>query len=114
MRRMAAVLAMVLGCTFLAVAQDKGDMTAGKGTEMTGILCNAKCVKQDSGKASCDSNCTANGDDVVFIDDQGKATKVANPKMTKGKMGKKVKVRGEMMKDKDEMEIYDVLSTVGG
>jgi len=30
------------------------------------------------------------------------------------KMGKKVKIRGEMMKDKDEMEIYDVLSTVGG
>jgi|tagenome__1003787_1003787.scaffolds.fasta_scaffold8814352_1 hypothetical protein len=44
---------------------------------MTGMLCNAKCVKQDSGKAACDSGCTAKSSDVVFIDDQGKATKVA-------------------------------------
>ncbi|MGE5323587.1 MAG: hypothetical protein ACM3SW_12020 [Actinomycetota bacterium] len=109
MKRMAAVLGMVLGCTLFTMAQDMGS----KGTEMSGVLCNAKCVKQDAGKAACDSGCTAKGNDIVFIDDEGKVTNVANPKMAKGKMRKKVKVRGEMMKDKNMMEIYDITITGG-
>jgi len=35
-------------------------------------------------------------------------------KMAKDKMGKKVKVRGEMMKGKDEMKIYDVILANAG
>ncbi len=50
----------------------------------------------------------------MFVDDQGKATKVANPKMTMGKMGKKVKVHCSMDKDKNAMQIYDaVLANAG-
>jgi hypothetical protein len=96
-------LALALGSTMLMSAQDKS-----KGTEMTGTICDQKCVKQDAGKAACDSSCTEKSGDAVFVDDQGKATKIANPKMAKGKMGKKVKVHGEMMKD-DSMKIYDVI-----
>jgi hypothetical protein len=103
MKRTAALLALALGSTMLMSAQDKS-----KGTEMTGTICDQKCVKQDAGKAACDSSCTEKSGDAVFVDDQGKATKIANPKMAKGKMGKKVKVHGEMMKD-DSMKIYDVI-----
>ena len=103
MKRTAALLALALGSTMLMSAQDKS-----KGTEMTGTICDQKCVKQDAGKAACDASCTEKGGDAVFVDDQGKATKIANPKMAKGKMGKKVKVHGEMMKD-DTMKIYDVI-----
>jgi hypothetical protein len=103
MKRTAALLALALGSTMLMSAQDKS-----KGTEMTGTICDQKCVKQDAGKATCDSSCTEKSGDAVFVDDQGKATKIANPKMAKGKMGKKVKVHGEMMKD-DSMKIYDVI-----
>ena len=113
MRRMAGLLALLLGCTLSLAAQDKGKSDS-KGTEMTGVLCNAKCVKQDAGKAACDSGCTEKSKDVVFIDDQGKATKVANPKMAKGKMGKPVKVHGEMMQGKDEMKLYDVVLANAG
>ncbi|HKT52330.1 MAG TPA: hypothetical protein VJV96_18660 [Candidatus Angelobacter sp.] len=112
MKRMAAMLVIVLGCSALTMAQEEGK-AQGKGTEMSGVLCSAKCVKQDAGKAACDSGCTANGHEVVFIDDEGKVTKVANPGMAKGKMGKKVKVRGEMKKDKDMMEIYNISLTAG-
>lgn len=81
---------------------------------MTGVLCSSKCVKQETGKSACDASCKDQGGDVVFIDDQGKATKVANPKMAKGKMGKPVKVRGEMIKGKDRMELYDVVFANAG
>lgn len=114
MKRMAGLLAIVLGSMTLLVAQDTGKSTGSKGTEMTGVLCDAKCVKQDAGKAVCDSNCAEKSKDVVFVDDQGKATKVANPKIAKGKMGKKVKCHGEMMKNKDMMEIYDVVLANAG
>src|SRR5579859_942526 len=96
MKKLTGLLALVLGCTLSLAAQDAGKSSLGKVTEMTGVLCDAKCVKQDAGKSACDSGCTASSKGVVFIDDQGKATKVANPKMAKGKMGKQVKVHGEM------------------
>jgi hypothetical protein len=108
MKRMAALLALALGTTMSMSAQDKT-----KGTEMTGVICDQKCVKQDAGKAACDLSCTENSGDRIFVDDQGKATKVANPEICEGKMGKKVKVHGKMMKNKD-MRIYDVvLANVG-
>ena len=86
MNRIAALMALALGTTMLMSAQDKS-----KGTEMTGMICDQKCVKQDAGKSACDASCTEKSGDAAFVDDEGKATKVANPKMAKGKMGKRVK-----------------------
>ncbi|SRR6266849_842515 len=119
MKKILGLLTIVLGSTLLLSAQDtsKGSMdqgSANKGTEMVGYFCDSKCVKQDAGKAACDLNCTEKGGDAMFVDDQGKATKVANPKMTMGKMGKKVKVHCSMDKDKNAMQIYDaVLANAG-
>ncbi len=109
MKRLAALLALALGTTILMAAQDKN-----KGTEMTGMICDQKCVKQDAGKSACDASCTEKSGVAVFVDDEGKATKIANPKMVKDKMGKKVKVHGEMMKDKDTMKVYDVVFANAG
>ena len=118
MKRLLGLLTIVLGSTLLLSAQDMGksdtDKSSIKGTEMTGTLCDTKCVKQDAGKASCDLNCTEKSSEATFIDDEGKATKVANPEMTLGKMGKKVKVHCDMMKDKAEMKIYDVVFANAG
>jgi hypothetical protein len=109
MKRMAALLALALGTTMLLSAQDKS-----KGTEMTGMICDQKCVKQEAGKAACDASCTEKSGDAVFVDDEGKATTIANPKVAQGKMGKKVKIHGEMMKDKDTMKVYDVVFANAG
>jgi hypothetical protein len=108
MKRIAALLAIALGTGMFMSAEDKS-----KGNEMTGTICDQKCVRQDAGKAACDLSCTETGGDAIFVDDQGKATKVANPAICEGKVGKKVKVHGKMMKNKD-MQIYDVvLANVG-
>jgi len=63
MKRMAALLALALGTAMLMSAQDKS-----KGTEMTGMICDQKCVKQDAGKAACDASCTEKSGDAVFVD----------------------------------------------
>ena len=119
MKRILGLLAILLGSTLLLSAQNtsKGSVdqgTARKGTEMSGTLCDSKCVKQDAGKASCDLNCSEKSGQATFIDDEGKATKVANPEVAMGKMGKKVKVHCDMMKDKAEMKIYDVVFANAG
>ncbi len=104
MKRIVGLLVVVLLSALLLSAQNKG-----KGTEMTGWICTSKCVKQVDGKATCDPNCKEKGGEAVFVDDQGKVTKIANQKMVKSHMGQKVRVKGEMMKDKDMMQIYEVL-----
>lgn len=111
MKRIAGLLVMVLGSAMLLCAQDKN-----KGTEMTGWICNSKCVTQNAGKAACDTNCADKSGDAVFIDDQGKVTKIANPAKVEGDTGKQVKVKGKMMKKKDQemMEVYDVLLANAG
>jgi hypothetical protein len=109
MKRIAALLTLALGTTMFVSAQDKS-----KGTEMTGMICDQKCVKQDAGKAACDLSCTEKSGDAVFVDDEGKATKVANPAICEGKMGKKVKIHGKMMKNQDMIHVYDVVFANAG
>ena len=108
MKRIAVLLMFVLGTAVFVTAQSNS-----KGTEMIGTLCDQKCVKQDAGKAACDLSCTEKSGDRVFVDDNGKATKVANPEVCEGKMGKKVKVHGTM-KDHDRMELWDIAFANGG
>lgn len=111
MRRFVGVLVAVFCTSMLLYAQQasKSTQETGQGTEMTGWVCNSKCVTHDAGKAACDQTCTDKSGDAVFIEDSGKVTKIANPDMVEGKMGKKVKVHCDMMKDQDAMKIYDVV-----
>src|ERR1041385_4254268 len=90
MKRLIALGALILGLSITAVAQDQS-----KGMEMTGTVCDQKCVKQDADKAACDTSCTEHSGQAVFLDDSGKLWKVANPASCKGKMGKKVTIHGE-------------------
>lgn len=117
MKRIAGLIAIVLGSWMLMYAQDQGKDTGqsqSKGQEMTGWICNSKCVSHAAAKAACDETCTDTSGDVVFVEDTGKVTKIANPDKVMDKMGKKVKVRGEMMKDHDMMEVYDVVRLTTG
>ena len=110
MKRIALLSAVILCATMLVSAQEKS-----KGTEMTGYICNSKCINPSVGKAACDLNCTDKSGEVVFVDDQGKVTPIMNPGKVKDDMGKKVKVHGEMKKKKgkDMMEIYDITGIFG-
>jgi hypothetical protein len=102
MKRIIGLLSMVLALMMLGYAQDQA-----KPIEMTGWICNSKCVNHDKPTATCDASCTETSGDVVFIDDKGKTTKISNPAMVKGHMGKKIKVKCEM-KD-GEMQIDQII-----
>src|SRR5215467_11530634 len=100
MKRIAGLLVLVLGSAISLYAQDQSQDKSQR-KEMTGILCNAASVVEKAGIATCDPTKTGGSEDMVFIDDQGKATTIANPEKMKGMSGQKVKVSCETKKIKD-------------
>src|SRR5262245_19626642 len=102
MKRIALLLALVLGSVMLSAQEES------QGTEMTGTICDSKCVTHTRGQSACDLNCGKTGGDAVFVEDNGKVTKIANPDKVKGYMGKHVKTKSKMMKDLDTMWIYSI------
>lgn len=108
MKQLAALFVLVLGLFASAGAQDQN-----KTMEMTGTVCDQKCVTHDSNQAACDSSCKEHSGQAVFLDDSGRLWKVSNPASCKGKMGKKVKIHGEK-KDDDTMFLHDVIYANAG
>jgi hypothetical protein len=102
MKRIALLLATVL-CSMMLSAQEKP-----QGIDMTGTICDSKCVTQIAGQSACDPNCRKTGGEAVFIGDTGKVTKIANPDKVKGYMGKHVKANCKMMKGEGTMWIYAI------
>jgi len=115
MRRMVLIFVAVL-CTGIAAYAD--DMSqgkdAGKGSAMTGWLCNSKCVKPSGSKNTCDKACTATEGDVVFIDSNGNVDNIANQEMVKSHAGKKVKMMAAMNKDSKMLQVYQVVQEYAG
>lgn len=112
MRPMVALLAIALGSAMM-FGQEAGKAVPGQGKEMSGYLCDSKCVKQEAGKPTCDPNCTEESNQVVFVSDQGRVVPVDNPEVAKGKKGK-CKIHGEMMKDQGKLHVYDVVFANAG
>lgn len=115
MRRMALLLVAMLCCGIVAYADEMGkSKDEGKGTAMTGWLCNSKCVKPSGSKNTCDKACTATDGDVVFIDSHGQVDNIANQDMVKEHAGKKVKMMAKMNKDSKMLEVYQVVQELRG
>jgi hypothetical protein len=109
MKRIACLLVAVLGLGISLFAEDMG-----KSTEMTGWLCNNKCVAQTSGHAACDQNCADKSGDVVMLDDQGRVFRIANQDKVKGFAGKKAKMKCRPMKGEKDTMYVDTVSLYGG
>ena len=108
MKRSAALFTIVLTSLILLYAQDNKPM------EMTGWICNSACVTHTAAPATCDATCKDKSGDAVFVEDSGKVTKIANPDIVKGKMGQKVKVKCTKDKDKESMEILELIQANAG
>ena len=103
MKRSAALCGILLASVILLYAQDTT-----KPMEMTGVICNSSCVTQSAGHASCNAGCTDKSGAAVFVEDNGNVSKINNPETVKGKMGQKVKVKCNMHKEDQSMDILDV------
>jgi hypothetical protein len=108
MKRSAMLFTIVLTSLILLYAQDNQPM------EMSGWICNSTCVNQTAGHATCDASCTDKSGAAVFVEDNGKVTTISNPDMVKGKMGQKVKVKCTKAKDKESMEILELIQANAG
>jgi hypothetical protein len=108
MKRSAMLFTIVLASLVLLYAQDN------QPTEMSGWICNSTCVNQSVGHATCDASCTDKSGNAVFVQENGKVSTISNPDMVKGKMGQKVKVKCTMDKDKEAMEILEIIQANAG
>src|SRR3954449_4359453 len=101
MKRVAWLLIATL-CSAMALvaAQDKNSGSK-KPNDMIGWVCNAKCVDQSSGTATCRQNCSETSGEVVFIQDNGKISKILNQKMVQPMAGKKCKIKATRDPDSD-------------
>ena len=66
-------------------------------TEMIGWVCNAKCVDQSSGTATCKKSCSEASGEVVFINSNGHVLQISNQGIAQPMAGTKCNV----MADKD-------------
>jgi hypothetical protein len=115
MKRMALLLLVTLCTAVLASADEMGKgKDEGKGTAMSGWLCNSKCVKTSGNKNTCDKSCTATEGDVVFIDSHGQVDNIANQDMVKSHTGKKVKMMAAMNEESKMLEVYQVVQEYAG
>ena len=108
MKRPAAILAILFVSLAMLYAQEQ------QSTEMTGWICNSSCVTQAAGHATCDANCTDKSGDPVFVEENGKVTKISNPDKVQGHMGQKVKARCKMSKDREAMEVEELILANAG
>src|ERR1700684_614909 len=109
MKRITCLLVAVLGLGISLFAEDMG-----KATEMTGWLCNNKCVAQTAGHAACDQNCADKSGDVVMVDDQGRVFRIANQNKVNGLAGSKVKMKCRPVKGEKDTMYVDSFSLYGG
>lgn len=103
MKRNAGLSMIVLASVLLLYAQNTPK-------EMTGWICTSACVTHNGGHAACDAHCAGKdkAGEAVFVDENGKVTKISNPDIIKGKMGKKVKAKCKMNEDNDSMSISSI------
>jgi hypothetical protein len=109
MKRSVCLLLAVLASALSLYAEDMG-----KETDMTGWLCNAKCVTKNAGRAACDQGCTEKSGDVVMVDDHGQVFKIANQDKVMSNAGKKVKMKCRPVKGEKDTMYVDSFSLYGG
>ena len=112
MKRMGWLSIAGLAVLFSAMSMYAED--ASKATPMSGMLCNAKCVKQSASQATCDSNCAQKEGEIVLIDDSGKVLKIANQDKVLPHVGKKVKMMCKPVPGKNDTMYVDSLSLYEG
>src|SRR5512146_2418033 len=114
MRRTALLLIVTLSSAMVMVAaQDQDNAGNNSSKEMIGWICNAKCVDRSSGTPTCNQNCAEAVGEVVFIQDNGKVTKIANQQMAEPMAGKKCKVKGKMDPDTGMLAVQNIVEYGG-
>jgi hypothetical protein len=109
MKRIPYLLVALLASAISLYAEDMG-----KTNDMTGWLCNSKCVTKSATHAACDQGCTDKSGDVVLVDNHGQVFKIANQDKVMSQAGKKVKMKCRSVKGEKDTMYVDTFSLYGG
>jgi hypothetical protein len=112
MRKIVWLLIATFCSATVLVAQD-GNNASKSDKEMIGWVCNAKCVDQSSSKPTCKQDCSEATGEIVFIQDNGQITKIANQQMAQPMSGKKCKVKGTKDPDSGMLAIQNIIEYGG-
>src|SRR5579863_5440388 len=96
---MKPIVLVLVAVTLAAVPIYAEDAT--NGAEMTGWLCNSKCIARTATQAACDQNCVDKTGDAVLVDDRGQVLKIANPENAVQKCSKTKKQKSKPAKRSD-------------
>jgi hypothetical protein len=113
MRKIALLLISTLcSATLLVAAQDQNNSSTNP-KEMIGWVCNAKCVDQSSGKPTCNQNCSEAAGEVVFIQENGQVTKIANQEIAQPMAGKKCKIKAKKDPNSGRLAVQNIIEYGG-
>ncbi len=113
MNKIALLLIVTLCSAMALVAQQDNNNVSNKPKDMIGWVCNAKCVEQSSGTATCNQNCSEAAGEVVFISDTGQVTKIANQQVAQPMAGKKCKIKATKDPDTGMLAIQNIIQYGG-
>lgn len=112
MKRIDLLLVTIFLCsaTFLFA----GEKNKNNANEMAGWICNAKCVDQSSGKATCNTNCSEASGKVVFISDEGQVFQIASQEKVQPMAGKHCKMTAKKNPaNPEELDVQNIIETRG-
>ena len=81
--------------------------------EMTGWVCNAKCVDHSSGTTTCSRNCSETSGKVVFISDEGHVFQIANQDKAQPMAGKHCKMTAKKDPASDALDVQNMVELRG-
>jgi hypothetical protein len=99
-----ALAGIVLALTGFAYADEGNNVSV----TMTGVICDSKCVVQNTNQASCNNKCSGQSGEYVFLTGEN-VLHISNPEMVKSFTGKRAKVKCAPSKDKPGMmEVFEI------
>jgi hypothetical protein len=82
-------------------------------SEMTGWVCNAKCVSQNASTATCDTNCSEASGPVVFVSNTGQVLQISNQAKAQPMSGKQCKMKAKMDPSTGALHVDDMIELRG-
>jgi len=108
MKRIAWLLVTIFCLAILLCASDKNNSM-----DMTGWVCNAKCVDHSTGTATCNRSCSESSGAVVFIDSKGRVLQISNQEMATPMSGKRCHLKGKMDPDTNAIAVQNIVEYAG-
>ncbi len=113
MKRIAWLLVPISCLSIFLFAQSQNSSDKNQTHEMTGWVCNAKCVTQNAGAPTCDTNCSEAAGPVVFVNNTGQVLQISNQEKAQPMAGKMCKMKARLDPNTGSIDVDDMIELRG-